>query len=530
MNRPAVWMSVLLLFGCSQSKLMHVMTKSPRMDIDDRERQGNKYQQDVYYLAAVIRNAYPRLGDKINAAQFEAETGRLIQACKHIRSDHDFAVALQQFMAKLKDGHSSVNSLSFYKKGDNRYSISLFIEGDRFLVSNIDRTADSTLVGHPVIAINGIPIKMVQQRITNFESSENEHFAYYRFQNKVAYPDYWKAIGVIQTPRDSLALTILNGNGEPVTVHLTPKPHYNFYKIINKQSPYPFTKQQNNGFFYKILEDEKVGYLQMNTCLDYVAVKSEIDNYTNFITKPLALSFMKKRTRHAENFGLVLQKLFSEIQEKDIQTLVLDLRYNTGGDERLGKQLIWYLTERTNVKGFQDYYQISGYLKQQVKQDYKFFAKQYKKKYGATMPVDTLLHITKSIFDDPAYFQDIEKPESPFLLDRRISKFKGKVYVLTAPRTFSAAQVLATTLKDNGLAVIVGAPVGNKPSCQTGASLFKLPNTKLIISLSYLYMERPDTSRNDENTLYPDVLIEKTLPAMRNGHDEPFEWIIGSHQ
>ena len=94
----------------------------------------------------------------------------------------------------------------------------------------------------------------------------------------------------------------------------------------------------------------------------------------------------------------------------------------------------------------------------------------------------------------------------------------------------SAAQVLATTLKDNGLAVIVGTPVGNKPSCQTGASLFKLPNTKLIISLSYLYMERPDTSRNNENTLYPDVLIEKTLPAMRNGHDEPFEWIIGSHQ
>jgi hypothetical protein len=78
--------------------------------------------------------------------------------------------------------------------------------------------------------------------------------------------------------------------------------------------------------------------------------------------------------------------------------------------------------------------------------------------------------------------------------------------LIISPQTFSAGQVLATTLADNNLTVI-GKPLGNKPTGQTGGSAFKLPNTKKIISLSYLYMERPDKSKNDERSLFPDVEI-----------------------
>lgn len=519
-------LGLILLSGCSQKKLLQLMTKSPRMDMPGGKFRGNKYQQDAFYLAGVVRSAYPRLADKIDPADFETETARLISTSRNIKSDSDFALEIQRFMAKLKDGHSGVSGLTFAEKGDSRYAVSLFREGDHFLVFNMDQSADSALIGRPVVAVNGLDIKTIEERVLNFESSENEYFAFFRFQGKVAYPRYWQALGVIKSPADSLALTVRNHHGEPITVHLAPKKQQTFHRISPRPLRYPFTKQQNNGFFYKILESEKTAYLQMNTCLDYVAVKSEIDNYTNVITRPLALYFMKKRTRHARDFGLVLQQLFSEMHKKDIRSLVLDLRYNTGGDERLGKQLLWYLTERADIKGFQDFYPISGYLKQQVKLDYRLFAKRYKEKYGTAMPMDTLLNISACIFGSPPYFQDIEKPGSPFLLDRQIPKFKGRVYVLTGPRTFSAAQVLATTLKDNNLAVIVGSPLGNKPSTQTGASLFKLPNTKLIVSLSYLYMERPDPGRNSENTLFPDVPVEKTVSGVRAGHDEPFEWII----
>lgn len=518
---------VFLLPGCSQSKLMRLMTKSPEVDPDRRQMQGNKYQQDAYYLAAVIRDAYPRLEDKMTAAEFEVERERLVQACAHIVSGRDFELEIQRFMAKLKDGHSRLTSVEWYfDKTAGRYSLRLFREGDRFLISHIDYTADSTLIGNALLAVNGIPVKTIQERILALESAENEYFAYTRFLDKVTNPGYWKALGVTSSPADSLTLTTQDARGNSVIVRLAPKPQYRVHVLSAQPAKHAFTKRQNNGFFYKILEEEQVAYLQMNTCLDYVAVKSEIGNYTNFITKPLALSAMKKRTKNAPNFGLVLQQLFTEIQAKNIKTLVLDLRYNSGGDERLGKQFLWYLTDRTDIKGFQDYYQLSAYFKQQVKNDFKRYARQYKQRHGAPLPADTLLNVTEQILGSPAYFDDIEKPGSPFLLDRSLPKFEGAVYVLTGPQTFSAAQVLATTLQDNGLATIVGAPTGNKPSAQTGASLFKLPNTGLILSLSYLYMERPDTRKNREDALYPDVRVERTLEKVQAGHDEPFEWIL----
>jgi hypothetical protein len=81
----------------------------------------------------------------------------------------------------------------------------------------------------------------------------------------------------------------------------------------------------------------------MNKALDYVSIKSEIGNYTNFITKPIALNlFVSKDVRKGilVNFFNLLKRI-----QKNI-TNIIDLSYNTGGDERLGKQLIWYLTEK----------------------------------------------------------------------------------------------------------------------------------------------------------------------------------------
>jgi hypothetical protein len=97
--------------------------------------------------------------------------------------------------------------------------------------------------------------------------------------------------------------------------------------------------------------------------------------------------------------------------------------------------------------------------------------------------------------------------------------------LIISPQTFSAGQVLATTLADNNLTVI-GKPLGNKPTGQTGGSAFKLPNTKKIISLSYLYMERPDKSKNDERSLFPDVEIHNTFQDLLNGNNQVIEYIL----
>ena len=146
-------------------------------------------------------------------------------------------------------------------------------------------------------------------------------------------------------------------------------------------------------------------------------------------------------------------------------------------------------------------------------------------KFNTNLPSGEV-NITEKLFDDEPYFTNVSKTDSPFLLDKRIPKFNGNVYAIISPQTFSAGQVLATTLADNGLATIIGTPTGNQPSCQTGASMFKLPNTRKIVAISYVFMERPDKSKNHELALYPDIEIYKTYQDIINGDDRVMDYIL----
>jgi C-terminal processing protease CtpA/Prc len=261
----------------------------------------------------------------------------------------------------------------------------------------------------------------------------------------------------------------------------------------------------------------------MNKALDYVSVKSEIGNYTNFITKPIALRlFISKDVRNT-NFGKFLQSFFKRIEEQKIENVIIDLSYNTGGDERLGKQLIWYLTENEPL-GFTEYINNSEYLKTQVKEDYKKYNALYNLKYFTDLPKGEV-NITEKLFNEP-YFENITKENSPFFLDKNIRKFKGKVFLIIGPQTFSAGQVLATTIADNNLATLIGKPLGNKPTTQTGGSVFKLPNTKKIISISYVFMERPDKTKNKEKSLFPDIELHNTFKDFLNGDNRVMEYIL----
>ena len=137
--------------------------------------------------------------------------------------------------------------------------------------------------------------------------------------------------------------------------------------------------------------------------------------------------------------------------------------------------------------------------------------------YNATL-VNELINET--------FFDEITNEKSLFFVDNSMPKFKGKVYLIISPETFSAGQVLATTLADNGIATVIGRPLGNKPSTQTGGSAFKLPNTKKIISMSYFYMERPNQTKNNEDSLYPEIEIHNSFDEFMKGENKVIEYIL----
>lgn len=512
------------LSACNQNSIEKLLAKTPKINYQkpSNYKTLNNYQKDAIYLTELIKQSYPRLSNKIDKETYLKESKKLIQDLSKIKNKLDFEIRLKKFIALLKDGHTDI-TIDYSNNKKKRFNLWLYKEKEKWKIYTIDKSIDSTAINSTIIAINNKPINEIEKLINQYECGENKYWKYNQFRYNLLYPNYLKALKIIKKEDENLILTIKKNNEtKKIVLHQNKKK--NFYRIKTRERKYPFTKQQNEGFYYKVDENKNYAYLQMNTCLDYVSIKSEINNYTNFLTKPLALLYLKKYTKDARNFGLTLQKLFKEIENNNINNLILDLRNNTGGDERTGKQLIWYLARDKKIDGFTDFSYISDYLKQVMKVDYKKDNKLYLKKYGTKLPYGEI-NITKKLYNNP-YFYDITKENSPFILDKSIKKFNGNIYVLIGNWTFSAAQVLATTMYDNNIGIFVGSPTGNKPTGQTGSSGLKLPYSKSLINLSIGYMERPDTSKNELDALYPDFNIHPTLDEIINGEDVQFDYIM----
>ena len=63
--------------------------------------------------------------------------------------------------------------------------------------------------------------------------------------------------------------------------------------------------------------------------------------------------------------------------------------------------------------------------------------------------------------------------------------FDGRVYVLTSQYTFSSAMNFATVIQDNGIGKVIGEIPGNMPTAYGDKLGFQLPESKLVLSVSY---------------------------------------------
>lgn len=82
--------------------------------------------------------------------------------------------------------------------------------------------------------------------------------------------------------------------------------------------------------------------------------------------------------------------------------------------------------------------------------------------------------------------------------------FPKKIICRVSNTTFSSARTFAVTLKDNGIATIVGGPTGGKP-CSYGLPLRDVtPNCKIKFRVSRCLFLRPDERLDEENALFPD--------------------------
>jgi hypothetical protein len=115
----------------------------------------------------------------------------------------------------------------------------------------------------------------------------------------------------------------------------------------------------------------------------------------------------------------------------------------------------------------------------------------------------------------------------PIILGLIKAKFneRGKLFVITGRRTFSAAQNLVNEIEKYTNAIFVGEPTGSSPNLYGDPVIMTLPHSKMPFRVSTLWHQIE--ARDTRVFTVPEIFAPLTSADLRNNIDPAFQAIVG---
>ena len=436
------------------------------------DAQATSFQADFLNLVDFIRQVHP-LPD-IDAQRFETLNHMaqvMYEGMGKLETLSDFRVRVNQWLAQFRDAHTFF--MPDFKEA-YPYAIRYF-NGSFYFYALPDTCSNYT--GLAIAAINGQAMKEIANQCYALLPSENSTKACIFGSLCLNQKAFLHALNIDM--QKGLHFSFSNGNEMEIPAGALTNNATG--QCLVKKRAHPITGQQEVPYSYRIIND--VCYFQFNAMYD---------RYTYLQSCRLMGTEADEATVQAlPLFTDFLRELGTELKKQRIRTLVIDLRYNGGGNSLLGDQLLQFLgINLDDIRTYQTLVRHSTFL-------------------TACYP-----YLLSTKTDDPT--------EVAWMKD--ISPFSGQIYFLQGQNTFSSANYLLTTIKDNALFPILGTQTSQKPTCFGDVLPIYLPLTGIRGFASHSYFIRPH-KEDEADTLTPDVFIPYSLEEYLQGKDPSWEWI-----
>lgn len=352
---------------------------------------------DLRTLESLLNRLHPAFLDgepeTFRTAMDEAEKSLLSQSAITV---NDLRRAAMTAVSTLSDAHTTV----YARIGNERYRADY---------------AEMKETGYEIASVNGVPYEDFFRENSRLVSYEAESWADYQLID--GYLNSVSGLTYLDISTDGFTLTYSNGT-EETTKSYTDADFLPYDEYMAKNAAYYETVE--TFVSYTIDEEKSLAILTLEECIFN-------DEYTR-----------------------TLREMFTEVKEKGIKNVAVDLRGNGGGQSWVANELIRYL----DVDSWRDggmKWRLGGFL-----------------------------------LDFPP-----SETENERILDLT---FTGNTYILTSASSFSSAMLFALYFKDNSLGTIVGEPPGNAPNGYGEIVTFRLPESGLFLQCSTKRFTRPDTA------------------------------------
>lgn len=202
-------------------------------------------------------------------------------------------------------------------------------------------------------------------------------------------------------------------------------------------------------------------YVRFNG-LENAASEAESKSFVSFTVdeeKSLALLTLDKCSYNSEYINCV-REMFTEVKNKGLKNVAVDLRNNGGGNSLVADEFIKYLDT----------------------DEFKITTEDLRLGFFTVSPIPEIMKNNR--------YSDLT--------------FTGNVYILSSAGSFSSAMLFTQYIKDNGLGTLIGEPPGNDPNGYGDIASFGMPYSGIRYYVSTKHFRRADKESPDKYVM-PDI-------------------------
>lgn len=308
---------IFLMTGCTET----AVSEAP---INGSEETA-KMIDDLNLLSETLEKEHLNLYAKISKETFDAEKARIATEIPHM-TDADFFYALKQLIAMTGDAHTTIGySDSIYK---HLMALPLAIEkyGDDWYIMMLDEQ-NAQYLGAKLKAINGVAIQDIFEKSKALMSIENEAWALSQFSNTIAFKEALNYLDIVSGD-DKIMLKIETKEKLDTSIEIFPLTETALMSAeIDILEGETVTQTWPEGYYRSFSLDDDHLFIQYNVCAE--SPDLSMATFTDSIKK--------------------------ELSDKNYKSVVIDLRYNTGGNSEILRPMLDMLKSMKEEKSLEIY-------------------------------------------------------------------------------------------------------------------------------------------------------------------------------
>ena len=469
-------------------------------------------KKDIDFTQQKLEQLHPKLHWYISKEDLNFQFDSLKTSITTPLKPNDFYQKLAPIIAKIKEGHlrlyphekrltkKEMKHLKNQKGLLSRYNF--VVDHDQIFVKDNVSKISNMNIGTEILKINNISTQVLLRKYQPLVNSDGENTTFQKYAMARRWPVFFTAeYGIL----DSVKIDA-RYQGKL-------KSFYIYREKISKEEK-KHTK----------LEDKKLTKSETGKIKDFNIVSKSFNRDLQFPTKDSTIAYLKIKTFSGKYSRKFYQQSFAHLKKSPAKYLIIDVLDNLGGSLSEINNLYSYLVSDDFI-----------FIKDmEVTSRKSIFRADY---FNQVPPiVIPFAAITYPVYLIGTGFS-VKKTDSKFYLKNngmfslkkpKKDNFSGKIYVLINGSSFSASSLIASKLKGDRRAFLVGEETGgaNDGTVAGRYSTETLPNSKLKLPIGLLLVQPNIKFSELKRGVFPDKEIKPTLQEILQKKDIQLKWIM----